>query len=240
MLNGERCTRACGFCLVDTRHPQPVDADEPERVARAVADMGLEFAVLTAVARDDLPDGGAAGFAATIRAIRRRAPGTSVEVLISDCKGDASSLAVIFSARPDVLNHNLETVARLQRAVRPSAGYARSLAVLARAKDAGLTVKSGLIVGMGETPDEVRGAMADLRAVGVDIVTLGQYLRPSASHLPVERWWAPEEFDALRAEGEAMGFAHIQASPLTRSSYHARAAASAATAAPALGAPVPA
>src|SRR5436309_2115336 len=179
-------------------------------------------------ARDDLPDGGASGFAATVHAIRATSPGTAVELLISDCKGDEASLATIFDARPDVLNHNLETVARLQRAVRPSAGYARSLAVLGRAAAAGLVTKSGLILGMGERPDEVRGALVDLRNVGVDIVTLGQYLRPTAHHLPVDRWWRPEEFDELRRFGESLGFAHVQASPLTRSSYHARQAADAA------------
>jgi lipoyl synthase len=237
MINGERCTRACGFCLVDTRHPLAPDPAEPEHVAEAVERMGLAHAVVTAVARDDLADGGAGGFAATIAAIRRRTPEVAIEVLISDCKGDGEALRAIFDARPDVLNHNLETVARLQRAVRPSAGYARSLAVLARAKEDGLVTKSGLILGMGETHDEVLGALADLRGVGVDIVTLGQYLRPSAAHLPVARWWAPEEFDALRIAGEAMGFAHVQASPLTRSSYHARGAAQAA--AGAAGAAVP-
>jgi lipoic acid synthetase len=225
MINGERCTRACGFCLVDTRHPEPIDADEPERVAEAVARMGLEFAVVTAVARDDVPDGGAAAFADTIRAIRRRNPRTSVEVLIPDCKGDPDSLAAVFQARPDVLNHNIETVARLQRAVRPSAGYARSLAVLSRAKAAGLVTKSGLILGMGETEDEVLATLADLNAVGVDIVTIGQYLRPTTNHLPVARWWTPEEFDRLKAAGEALGIGHVEASPLTRSSYHAKQAA---------------
>jgi lipoic acid synthetase len=228
MINGERCTRACGFCLVDTRHPLPLTDDEPDRVAEAVARMGLTHAVVTAVARDDLADGGAAAFAATIEAIRRRRPGCAVEVLIPDCKGEASSLEAIFAARPDVLNHNLETVARLQRAVRPSAGYARSLAVLARAKAAGLTTKSGLILGMGETDDEVVAALADLRAVGVDIVTVGQYLRPTAKHLPVSRWVEPATFDALKVAGEAMGIPHVEASPLTRSSYHARQAAEAA------------
>jgi lipoic acid synthetase len=227
MINGERCTRACGFCLVDTRHPEPLVADEPERVADAVERMGLAHAVVTAVARDDLPDGGAGAFAATIEAVRRRVPGCAVEVLISDCKGDPASLEAVFAARPDVLNHNVETVARLQRAVRPSAGYARSLAVLARAKATGLVTKSGLILGMGETDAEVRGALADLAAVGVDIVTMGQYLRPTADHLPVARWVAPEAFDALRRAGEALGIGHVEASPLTRSSYHARAAAEA-------------
>ncbi|MDQ3758183.1 MAG: lipoyl synthase [Actinomycetota bacterium] len=225
MINGERCTRACGFCLVDTRKPAPLDAGEPERVAQAVADMRLEHAVVTAVARDDLPDGGAAAFAATIDAIHRRCPGTAVEVLVSDCKGDPDALGTIFAARPEVLNHNLETVARLQRAARPSASYARSLAVLALAKQAGLVTKSNLILGMGETEGEVLGALADLRGVGVDIVTLGQYLRPTAGHLPVARWWTPAEFDRLHEVGMRMGFAHVEASPLTRSSYHAKQAA---------------
>ncbi len=229
MINGERCTRSCGFCLVDTRRPEPPDAEEPDRVAAAVEELGLAYAVVTAVARDDLPDGGAGGYAATICAIRARCPTTAVEVLISDCKSDDASLETIFAARPDVLNHNLETVARLQRAVRPSAGYARSLSVLARAKTAGLVTKSGMILGMGEGREEVVGALSDLRAVGVDIVTLGQYLRPTAAHLPVARWWTPEEFESLRAVGEEMGFAHVESSPLTRSSYHARGAAAAAS-----------
>jgi lipoic acid synthetase len=222
MILGERCTRACGFCLVDTRKPQPLDESEPERVAVAVATLGLEHAVVTSVARDDLADGGASGFVETIGAIRRGAPGVRVEVLIPDCKGDAASLEALFAARPDVLNHNLETVARLQRAARPSAGYARSLAVLARAKGAGLVTKSGLIVGMGETDDEVRAAITDLRSVGVDVLTVGQYLQPSTSHLPVVRWWTPAEFEAIGAFAERLGFAHVEAGPLVRSSYHAK------------------
>jgi lipoic acid synthetase len=225
MINGERCTRACGFCLVDTRHPRPLDPGEPERVAEAAERMGLGFAVVTAVARDDLADGGASGFAATIAAIRRRTPAVQVEVLIPDCKGDEAALATIFDAGPDVLNHNVETVPRLQRAVRPSAGYARSLAVLARAKEAGLVTKSGLIVGMGETDDEVVSTLADVRAVGIDIVTIGQYLRPTTHHLPVARWVEPAAFDGYKAQGEAMGIPHVESSPLTRSSYHARQAA---------------
>jgi lipoic acid synthetase len=225
MVLGERCTRACGFCLVDTRHPLAVETDEPDRVAEAVARMGLAHAVITMVARDDLDDGGASIVAQTIAAIRRQVPGCAVEVLISDMKGETASLDAVFAARPDVLNHNLETVARLQRAVRPSASYARSLSVLARAKAAGLVTKSGLIVGMGETDDEVLGALADLRAVGVDIVTIGQYLRPTSSHLPVDRWVPPETFTRFAEAGETMGIAHVEASPLTRSSYHARQAA---------------
>ncbi len=227
MINGERCTRACGFCLVDTRHPEAPDRNEPGRVAEAVARMGLQFAVVTGVARDDLIDGGAAEFAAVIRAIRDRTPGVSVEVLIPDCKGDPAALEVIFAARPDVVNHNIETVARLQRAVRPSASYARSLAVLARAKRAGLTTKSSVIAGMGESTDEMLQTLGDLRGVGVDIVTIGQYLRPTSNHLPVARWWTPEELTALKAAGEAMGISHVEAGPLVRSSYHARQAASA-------------
>ena len=223
MILGDRCTRACGFCLVDTRKPLAVDLDEPRRVADAVVALGLAHVVITCVARDDLPDGGASVFAATVDAVRAASPSTAVELLISDVKGDDASLAAIFAARPDVLNHNLETVARLQRAARPSAGYARSLSVLARAKDAGLVTKSGLILGMGESVEEVRAALADLRAVGVDIVTLGQYLRPTAQHLPVARWWTPDEFDAVRADAESMGFAHVESGPLVRSSYHARA-----------------
>ncbi len=193
--------------------------------------MGLGHAVVTCVARDDLSDGGAGAMGQAIAAIRRRTPDTTVEVLISDCRGDASSLEMIFAARPDVLNHNIETVARLQRAVRPSAGYARSLGVLARAAAAGLVTKSGLMVGLGEREDEVVATMADLRAVGVSIVTIGQYLRPSRDHLPVARYWEPEEFARLRRIGSELGVPHVEASPLTRSSYHARDAAAAAGAA---------
>ncbi len=222
MINGQRCTRACGFCLVDTRKPEPLDPAEPERVADAVEAMGLEYAVITAVARDDLPDGGAAGFAAVIAAIRRRTPGVRVEVLIPDCKGDPDALRVVFDSQPDVLNHNIETVARLQRVVRPSAGYARSLAVLARAKAAGLTTKSSIIVGMGETDDEVAQTMADLAAVGTDIATVGQYLRPTTNHLPVARWVPPDQFEHYRELGRSLGIAHVEASPLTRSSHHAQ------------------
>jgi lipoyl synthase len=225
MILGDRCTRACGFCLVDTRHPLPLDEHEPERVADAVAQLGLAHAVITSVARDDVPDGGAAVFAETIRAVRARTPRAAVEVLIPDCKGDPDALSVIFEARPDVLNHNLETVARLQRAARPSAAYFRSLTLLARAKDAGLTTKSGIILGMGETEAELQGAIADLRNVGVDILTLGQYLRPTARHLPVVRWWSPDEFAALGDYARGLGFAHVESGPLVRSSYHARRAA---------------
>jgi lipoic acid synthetase len=228
MILGDRCTRACGFCLVDTRKPLALDPDEPARVAEAIAQLGLEHAVITSVARDDVDDGGADAFAATIRATRARTPNTRIEVLIPDCKGDPASLDVIFAARPDVLNHNLETVARLQRAARPSAAYFRSLALLARAKDAGLLTKSGVILGMGETEAELRGAIADLRNVGVEILTLGQYLRPSARHLPVARWWTPDEFAELGAYAESLGFSHVESGPLVRSSYHAKRAREAA------------
>jgi len=221
MVLGERCTRACGFCLVDTRKPLDADSGEPDRVAEAVRRMGLEFAVLTMVARDDLLDGGMQHVADCVAAIRRVCPDTSIETLVSDAKGTAA-LDILLEARPDVFNHNIETVARLQRAVRPSAGYARSLSVLARARAAGLTTKSGIIVGMGETLDEVRETLVDLASVGVQIVTIGQYLRPTTHHLPVARWVEPAEFDQLRMFGERLGIRHVEASPLTRSSYHAK------------------
>ena len=225
MVLGDRCTRACGFCLVDTRHPLAPAADEPLRVAEAIDRMALDHAVLTMVARDDLIDGGMAHVAACVEAIRLRRPATRVETLIADAKGDESALDLLFAVRPDVLNHNIETVARLQRAVRPSAGYARSLSVLARAKAAGLTTKSGLIMGMGERDDEVVGCLADLAGIGVDIVTIGQYLRPTSHHLPVARWVEPARFGEWKQAGEALGIGHVEASPLTRSSYHAKAAA---------------
>lgn len=228
MVLGERCTRACGFCLVDTSKPRPPDAAEPGRVADAVERMGLRHAVVTMVARDDLDDGGAAHIAAVTAAIRDRVPECQVEVLVSDFRGDDESLTTVFAAAPDVFNHNIETVARLQRAIRPSAGYARSLSVLARAKQAGLRTKSSIIVGMGETAEEVHQTMADLAAVGVDIVTIGQYLRPTSHHVPVAQWWEPAQFAAWKVDGEAMGIAHVESSPLTRSSYHAREAAAAA------------
>ncbi len=227
MVLGERCTRACGFCLVDTQKPLLPDADEPRRVASAVALSDLHHAVLTMVARDDLLDGGFAHVAACVAAIRDMRPGTTVETLVSDAKGDDSSLQLLFDVRPDVFNHNIETVARLQRAVRPSAGYARSLSVLSRAKAAGLTIKSGLMVGLGETVDEVDGLLADLASIGVDIVTIGQYLRPTSNHLPVARWVEPGEFARWAELGESLGIGHVEASPLTRSSYHAKEAADA-------------
>jgi lipoic acid synthetase len=229
MVLGERCTRACGFCLVDTRKPLVPEHDEPARVAEAVDRMGLAHAVITMVARDDLSDGGATHVADTIAAVRRRTPSTAVEVLVSDFHGDRASADIVIEAKPDVFNHNLETVARLQRAVRPSAGYARSLGLLSRARNAGLRTKSGLIVGMGETDDEVLAALADLASIGCRIVTIGQYLRPTSNHLPVHRWVTPETFRMYQREGEAMGIDHVESSPLTRSSYHAREAAGLAT-----------
>ncbi len=225
MVLGERCTRACGFCLVDTRKPLPPSTDEPGRVAEAVQRMGLDHAVLTMVARDDLADGGMAFVAECVEAIRLRRPGARVETLVSDAKGSLDSLQVLFDAHPDVLNHNVETVPRLQRAVRPSAGYARSLSVLAHAKAAGLTTKSSIMAGLGETDDEMIGALADLAGIGCDIVTIGQYLRPTSHHLPIARWVEPREFERWKRVGEALGIGHVEAGPLTRSSYHAKQAA---------------
>jgi lipoic acid synthetase len=225
MVLGERCTRACGFCLVDTSKPLAPAADEPLRIAEAVARLELDHAVLTMVARDDLADGGMAHVAACVDAVRAQRPATRVEALISDAKGRRASLELLFAARPDVLNHNVETVPRLQRAVRPSAGYARSLAVLAWAKQAGLVTKSSLMVGIGETDDEVEATLADLAGIGCDIVTIGQYLRPTSHHLPVARWVDPADFERWKQTGEQLGIGHVEAGPLTRSSYHAKRAA---------------
>jgi lipoic acid synthetase len=228
MLLGDVCTRACSFCDVKTGRPGAVDEEEPARVAAAVAEMGLTHAVLTSVDRDDLPDGGARIFAEAIRQIRERVPGCDVEVLIPDFKGDEAALETVMVAAPEVLNHNTETVLRLQRDVRTSANYGRSLALLARAKRRGATVKSGLIVGLGETRDEVLGTLADLRAVGVDIVTIGQYLRPTARHRPIDRYVHPDEFAEYRRYGTEIGIPHVESGPLVRSSYHAKDAAAAA------------
>jgi lipoic acid synthetase len=223
MIGGSRCTRRCGFCDVTTARPDALDPDEPGRVAEAVAALGLRFAVVTQVARDDLADGGAAQMAATVRAIRARCVGVGVEVLIADYRGDEAALACVLAAGPDVLNHNLETVARLQRKVRPAAGYERSLAVLRRAGELrpDIPTKSGLILGMGERGEEIEQALRDLRAAGVTLLTLGQYLRPSPDHLPVERWVAPAEFDDWRERARALGFREVASGPLVRSSYHA-------------------
>jgi lipoic acid synthetase len=224
MLLGDKCTRACAFCDVATGRPDTVDLDEPARAAEAVAALGLRHAVLTSVNRDDLPDGGAGVFADTIRRIRDLMPECDVEVLIPDFKGDPAALETVMGEKPAVLNHNTETVLRLQRDIRTAASYGRSLALLARAKwmnPAG-TVKSGLIVGMGEAEPEVIGALADLNAVGVDLVTIGQYLRPTPRHRPIDRYVTPEEFDRYRDEGERLGLRHVESGPLVRSSYHAR------------------
>ena len=224
MLLGDTCTRACSFCDVKTGRPGEVDIFEPLRAAEAVAQMGLRHAVMTSVNRDDLADGGAGIFAQTIEEINRRAPECDVEVLIPDFKGDKEALETVMTAKPTVLNHNTETVLRLQRDIRTAANYGRSLALLARAKwhnPSGL-VKSGLIVGMGETKVEVMGALADLRAVGVDVVTIGQYLRPTPKHRPIDRYVHPDEFESYAAEGERLGIGHVESGPLVRSSYHAR------------------
>ena len=224
MLLGDTCTRACSFCDVATGRPGAVDRDEPVRAATAVAHMQLRHAVLTSVNRDDLPDGGAGVFAETIHQIRERVPGCDVEVLIPDFKGDRDALETVMAVKPEVLNHNTETVLRLQREIRTAANYGRSLALLARARWLNPigTVKSGLIVGMGETEGEVLGTLADLGAVGVDIVTIGQYLRPTARHRPIHRYVEPAEFDRYRDFGERCGISHVEAGPLVRSSYHAR------------------
>jgi lipoic acid synthetase len=222
MILGDVCTRACGFCAVRTGLPgRPPDPDEPRRVADAVARMGLRHAVVTSVNRDDQRDGGAAIFAATIRAIRARVPGCAVEVLIPDFKGRGDALQVVVEARPDILNHNVETVPRLYRAARAGASFPRSLELLRRAKDAGLLTKSGIMLGLGEELPEVEDTIRAIRAAGTDILTVGQYLRPSPKHLPVLRYYAPAEFAALRAFALGLGFSHVESGPLVRSSYHA-------------------
>jgi lipoic acid synthetase len=223
MILGNVCTRRCGFCAVQKGAPLPVDLDEPRRVAEAAAAMGLRFAVVTSVNRDDRKDGGALLFAMVIRAIRERIPGCGVEVLVPDFQGNLEAVETVIEAAPEVFNHNTETVPRLYRQVRLGARYERSLGVLAHAKKLApaTPVKSGLMLGLGETTDEVLGVMRDLRASGVDILTLGQYLRPSPKHLPILRYVPPAEFDGLRSEGYGMGFAHVEAGPLVRSSYHA-------------------
>jgi lipoic acid synthetase len=228
MLMGDVCTRTCGFCAVAQGRPGALDPDEPDRVAQAVAELGLSHAVVTSVNRDDLPDGGAAHFAATIRAIRRRVPGCSVEVLIPDFCGNWDALDVVLREVPEILNHNLESVARLYRRVRPQARYERSLELLARADrhrreaETPMKTKSGVMVGLGETLEELSGALRDLRSAGCDLATIGQYLQAHAHRLPVERYYSPREFEMLRAEGEALGFLRVESGPLVRSSYHAR------------------
>lgn len=228
MILGDVCTRACGFCAVKTGRPTWFDDDEPRRVAEAVAKMDLEHVVVTSVARDDLPDGGASAFAATIRELRARCPGMGVEVLIPDFNGQEAPLRDVMVAGPDILNHNLETVRRLQKPVRKRARWDRTLSVLERAKAYAVEygraayTKSSLMVGLGETREELTESFEALRAVDCDILTIGQYLRPTPQHLPVERYYRPDEFAAMRDEAQALGFKHVESGPLVRSSYHAR------------------
>jgi lipoic acid synthetase len=224
MILGDVCTRACGFCAVTSGRPEAgLDWLEPYRLARAVRVLGLDYVVITSVNRDDQPDGGAAIFSGCIRAIRRDNPRCRVEVLIPDFMGNWDALATVVRARPFVLNHNVETVPRLYRRVRPKARYERSLELLRRAKelDPSMLTKSGMMVGLGETHEELFAVMADLRAAGVDLLTIGQYLRPSAKHLPIERYYRPEEFEPFIERGRALGFLNVEAGPLVRSSYRA-------------------
>jgi lipoic acid synthetase len=222
MILGEVCTRACGFCAVRTGLPgRPPDPGEPRRVAEAVARMGLRHAVVTSVNRDDVADGGASIFAETIREVRARVPGCTVEVLVPDFKGRWDALEAVADARPDILNHNVETVPRLYRSARAGASFPRSLELLLRSKAAGLLTKSGVMVGLGEERPEVEDTIGAIRGSGTDILTVGQYLRPSPRHLPVVRYYAPAEFDELRAFALSLGFAHVESGPLVRSSYRA-------------------
>jgi lipoyl synthase len=228
MILGDTCTRACGFCNVKTGRPTWFDEDEPRRVAEAISQLGLEHVVVTSVARDDLPDGGAHVFADTIRRLHEAVPGMGVEVLIPDFNGQEAPLRAVMDARPDILNHNLETVERLQKPVRKRARWDRSLGVLAGAKSFAAEIpyavhtKSSLMVGLGETRDELTAAFVALREVDCDVLTIGQYLRPSPNHLPLERYYHPDEFAEMKAEALTLGFRHVESGPLVRSSYHAR------------------
>jgi lipoic acid synthetase len=221
LIGGDQCTRRCDFCQIDTGKPLPLDRDEPRRVAESVAAMGLRYATVTGVARDDLADGGSWLYAQTAVEIHQAVPGCGVELLVPDFNADPGQLALVFAARPEVFAHNLETVPRIFRRIRPGFRYERSLDVLRQARDAGLVTKSNLILGMGETREEITPAMADLRAAGVDLLTITQYLRPSTRHHPVDRWVHPDEFVGLREEALAMGFAGVMSGPLVRSSYRA-------------------
>ena len=221
MILGDVCTRSCGFCAVKTGRPGIIDSGEPARVAEAIRIMEVRHAVITSVNRDELDDGGASIFAATIRAAREARAGITIEVLIPDFRGDAAALQIVVDAHPEILNHNTETIPRLYPTVRPQAKYTRSLELLERAKHAGMVTKSGLMLGLGETNEEALEVLSDLRAVSCDIVTLGQYLQPTKEHLPVDRFVRPEEFAMLKEKGIAMGFRHIESGPLVRSSYHA-------------------
>ena len=222
MILGDTCTRACGFCNVRTGRPQPPDPDEPRRVADSLALMGLTHVVITCVDRDDLKDGGAAIWAETIRQVHAACPEMSVEALIGDLKGDRTDLDTIIAARPKILAHNLETVRRMHRVVRPQARYQRTLDVLRQIKDGGLVSKTSIMVGIGERDDEVFEVMSDIRTQAeTDILTIGQYLQPTRNHLPIDRWVAPEQFDTFKAEGLRLGFKVVESGPLVRSSYHA-------------------
>jgi lipoic acid synthetase len=222
MILGDICTRSCGFCAVKTGRPDPgLDWDEPERVAQAALRLGLKFAVITSVNRDERADGGAPIFAETIRAIRRLCPNTGIEVLIPDFKGSESALMTVLDARPDLLNHNLETAPRLYRVVRPQARYAQSIELLDRARRHGAVTKTGVMVGLGETEDEVIAVMKDVVRIRVDILTIGQYLQPTRRHLAVERYYTPDEFARFKRIGEELGVPHVESGALVRSSYHA-------------------
>jgi lipoyl synthase len=221
LIGGDQCTRRCDFCQIDTGKPAPLDTGEPRRVAESVATMGLAYATVTGVARDDLDDGGAWLYAQTCREIHQAVPGCGVELLIPDFNAYTERLSPVFEARPEVLAHNIETVPRIFRSIRPGFRYERSLDVLRQAREAGLITKSNLILGLGEEPDEITGALADLREVGCDLLTITQYLRPSPRHHPVERWVRPEEFISLRDTALGMGFAGVMSGPLVRSSYRA-------------------
>jgi lipoic acid synthetase len=224
MILGDVCTRNCGYCAIAHGRPVWEDREEPERIGRAVADLALEYVVITSVNRDDLADGGAAHWAATIRAVRRHAPGCRVEVLIPDFQGSPASLETVIAAGPHVLNHNTETVPRLYKVARHGGRYERTLALFRHAREVtpALPRKSGIILGLGETREELLATMGDLVGVGVSILTLGQYLRPSAAHLPVAKYYHPDEFAALAADARAQGFTHVESGPLVRSSYHAK------------------
>ena len=221
MILGDVCTRSCGFCHIATGRPPALDLDEPARVGKAVATMGLKHTVITSVNRDELPDGGAAVWAETIRQIRLQAPGTNVEVLIPDFAGDWNALQTVLDQKPDILNHNIETVPRLYRQVRPQAKYHRSLKLLQIAKSQGFITKTGMMLGLGEESHEIESVLDDLVAIGCDILTLGQYLQPTPRHLPVVRWVHPNEFADWKSKGESRGLRHVESGPLVRSSYHA-------------------
>jgi len=221
MILGDVCTRSCGFCHIATGRPTELDLDEPRRVGEAVATMDLGHAVITSVNRDELPDGGAAVWAETIRQIRLKSPGTSIEVLIPDFCGDWDALQKVLDAKPDILNHNLESVPSQYKWVRPQAKYRRSIELLQRAKQQGFVTKTGMMLGIGEQPHEIDSVLDDLVSIGCDILSLGQYLQPTAKHLPVDRWVTPEEFAEWKRVGEAKGIRHVESGPLVRSSYHA-------------------